>query len=219
MDIAIPAAVVLGVSGLCYYYLSTPTSVSTTGVLDGKKVSTRSGIRESVNQPGGLQFSYTAWLRIDDFTYKYGQQKIIFVKGSPSLNVACPALLIDANTNTLLVKMDTFGSQETISITSVPSKKWLHIAISVNQEALDVYINGIMYAHHTLTQLPRQNSSSLVVSPQGGFAGKIVSIEYRAVALTAGDALKLAAESPPISSEKGTQVLPPYFAPRWFRGE
>jgi hypothetical protein len=128
MDIAIPAAVVLGVSGLCYYYLSTPaTAVSTTGVLDGRKSSKKTGIQESVNKPGGLQFSYTAWLRIDDFTYRYGEQKVIFVKGSPDLSVACPALLIDANTNTLLVKMDTFGAQETISVVSVPSKKWLHI--------------------------------------------------------------------------------------------
>jgi hypothetical protein len=218
MDIAIPAAVVLGVSGLCYYYLSSPTAVSS-GVLDGRKASTKAGIQESVNKPGGLQFSYTAWLRIDDFAYRYGQQKVIFVKGSSDLTVACPALLIDANTNTLLVKMDTFGAQETISITSVPSKKWLHIAITVDQEALTVYINGIIYARETLTQLPRQNSSSLLISPNGGFAGKIVSIEYTPTLLTTSDVLKLAAESPPISSEKGTQVVPPYFAPRWFKGE
>jgi len=212
--------IVLAVCGLCYYFLRT-TPVSNLAIIpavqDGKHDSTYpKKVNPSVNQQGGLQFSYTCWIRIDDFTYRYGNQKVIFVKGSPNLESACPALLIDANTNTLLVKMDTFGSQETISVVSVPARKWLHVAITVNQETLDVYINGILYAHQTLTQLPRQNTASLITSPDGGFAGRISALEYHPVALTAGDVLTLAAQAPPISSEKGTQVLPPYFSYLWF---
>jgi hypothetical protein len=111
--------------------------------------------------------------------------------------------------------MDTFGAQETISVVSVPAKKWLHFAITVNQEMLEVYINGILYAHHTLTQLPRQNSGSVLTSPNGGFSGKVVLVEYNARTLTNTEILALASARPPTGSEKN-QVFPPYFSSKWF---
>lgn len=219
MEVLIPVVVVVTVLVACYYFLKSTADTSILpSIQDGKKeFSYTQKIQESSNQPGGLQFSYTAWIRIDDFTYRFGTQKIIFVKGNDTLTTACPALVIDANTNTLMVIVDTFGTQETIPIVSVPARKWLHIAIVVNQETIDVYIDGISYAHHILSQLPRQNSGSLMTSPKGGFAGKIVSLEYYPRSLTTSDVLKLAAQAPPISSEKGTQVLPPYFDFSWFR--
>jgi hypothetical protein len=121
--------------------------------------------------------------------------------------------VIDANTNTLLVKVDTFGAQETISVVSVPAKKWLHIGISVNQEAVDVYINGIMYAHHTLSQLPKQNSGTVLTSPGGGFAGQIVNLEYHPQVLTADSIASKAGERPPVGKD---DVFPPYFDMSWF---
>jgi hypothetical protein len=222
VELIIPIVVVVVVVTLCYYFLQTKGNNTSAYIVQdvqsGKKeIIDHKKVKPSDNEPGGLQFSYTGWIRIDDFTYRYGAQKVIFVKGSADMATACPAFLIDANTNSLLLKMDTFGAQETISIVSVPSKKWLHFAIVVDQEALKVYINGIMYAQHTLTQLPRQNSGALLVSPGGGFDGKIVSLQYQPIALTGGDVQRLSAQAPPLSSEKGTQVLPPYFDFSWFK--
>jgi hypothetical protein len=175
----------------------------------------RKALPKSTNRPDGIEFSYSGWLRIDDFAFKFGVPKVIFVKGSADLSIACPALVIDGNTNTLLLKVDTFGVQETISIVSVPAKKWLHFVINVNQEAVDVYINGILYAHHILTQLPKQNSASVLTSPDGGFAGKVVRIQYHPQTLTESDILSKARERPPTGNEKD-QVFPPYFDMSWF---
>lgn len=170
---------------------------------------------KSVNRPDGIEFSYSGWLRIDDFTFRLGVPKVIFVKGSADLSTACPALVIDSNTNTLLLKVDTFGAQETISVVSVPAKKWLHFVININQEAVDVYINGILYAHHILSQLPKQNSSSVLTSPDGGFAGKVVRIQYHPQVLSESDILSKARERPPTGNEKD-QIFPPYFDMSWF---
>jgi hypothetical protein len=175
----------------------------------------RKALPKSTNRPDGIEFSYSGWLRIDDFAFKFGVPKVIFVKGSADLSIACPALVIDGNTNTLLLKVDTFGVQETISIVSVPAKKWLHFVINVNQEAVDVYINGISYAHHILSQLPKQNSASVLTSPDGGFAGKIVRIQYHPQTLTESDIMSKARERPPTGNEKD-QVFPPYFDMSWF---
>jgi hypothetical protein len=185
-------------------------------IRDGKDADVyRKTLPVSVNRPDGIEFSYSGWLRIDDFAFKFGVPKVIFVKGSADLSTACPALVIDGNTNTLLLKVDTFGVQETISIVSVPAKKWLHFVINVNQEAVDVYINGIVYAHHILSQLPKQNSASVLTSPDGGFAGKVVRIQYHPQTLTESDILSKAREQPPTGNEKD-QVFPPYFDMSWF---
>ena len=217
MDIILPVIITILVVLACYFLLRYSDSYMVVNdIKDGTKEDVyRIPLPKSVNKPEGIQFTYTGWLRIDDFAYRYGEPKVIFVKGSADLSVACPALLIDANTNSLLVKIDTFGAQETISVVSVPAKKWLHVGIVVKQESVDVYINGILYAHHILTQLPKQNTSSVLNSPAGGFAGRIVRLEYSPEALSNSEILSKAGEHPPTGDEKD-QVFPQYFDMSWF---
>jgi hypothetical protein len=217
MDYIVPVIVTVAVLIACYIIFRTWTTdyVIVDTIKDGKQNDIYANrLPPSINRPAGIEFSYTGWLRIDDFAYRVGVQKVIFVKGSADLSTACPALVIDANTNTLLVKIDTYGAQETIPIVSVPSKKWLHIAISIGQDFVDVYIDGILYAHHILTQLPKQNSGAVVTSPDGGFAGRIVRLEYHPQTLTAGDVSSRAREQPPTGEEN--QSFPKYFDMSWF---
>ena len=217
MDYTVPIIVTVAILAACYFFLRSDLDYTIIDdIKDGKDNKVyQKPLPLSVNRPEGIEFSYTGWLRIDDFAYRFGVPKVIFVKGSADLSTACPALVIDGNTNSLLVKIDTFGAQETISVVSVPANKWLHVAINVNQEAVDVYINGIMYAHHILTQLPKQNSGSVLNSPDGGFAGKIVRLEYHPQVLSVSDILARAREAPPTGDEKD-QVFPPYFDMSWF---
>jgi len=218
MDYVVPVLITFAILVACYFVLRGLSSdyMIVDDIKDGKNSTVyQKKLPSSVNRPAGIEFSYTGWLRIDDFTYRVGTPRVIFVKGSADLSTACPALLIDANTNTLLVKVDTFGAQETIPIVSVPIKKWLHVAININQESVDVYINGILYAHHILTHLPKQNTATVLLSPDGGFAGKIVRVEYHPQVLTVDSILGRARERPPTGDEKD-QVFPPYFDMSWF---
>ena len=208
IDYIVPILVTIIVMVACYVFLRSADGYMIVGnVKDGKQDKNyRNSIPKSVNRPPGIEFSYTGWLRIDDFAYRYGERKVIFVKGSADLSVACPALVIDGNTNSLLVIVDTFGAQETIPIVSVPANKWLHVTINVNQEAIDVFINGTLYGHHILTQLPKQNSGSVLNSPSGGFAGKIVQLEYHPQVLSASEIIALARKNP--STGEADQVFP-----------
>ena len=128
-----------------FYFKSQSNSPNITiqsSITDGKKqVNSNVDIPNSINQKQGLTFSYACWMKIDDFAYRYGKQKVVFTKGPVDLSSMCPALFVDANTNSLLVKLDTFGGVETIPISNIPAKKWLHVALAVNQDAIDIYIN------------------------------------------------------------------------------
>ena len=178
-DYIVSILVTLFIAGIVYgavKYFSSSTSSGTTSIIatshDAKKDMTYSGdIPLSKNQPDGLSFAYAGWIFVDDYTYRYGEKKIAFVKGTPDLSVACPALVLDANTNTFLIYVDTFGSQEIVPISNLTAQKWIHFAIVVDQTAVSVYINGTLHTYHTMNQLPKQNSAKLLITPGGGFSG------------------------------------------------
>jgi hypothetical protein len=197
---------------------STTNNVTIQGTIeDGRKLTT-SGVAlpVSVNQKEGLTFSYTCWVLVDDFTYRYGEKKVVFVKGPEDLSSACPALLVDANTNAFLVELDTYGSRETIAIGNIPAKKWLHVAIAVDQDSVDIYINGIVHTHHTLTQLPRQNNDTVHTGIGGGFNGKIAGLQYYAYFMKPQDVLSSMKSTPTPGPGDATPAMPPYFDLTWW---
>lgn len=224
METLISILVAVLVVGAAYWYFSQiPTSSSSSviqgAIQDGKKpIQSKHPMPRSKDQKEGLTFSYTCWLKIDDFSYRYGEPKVVFVKGSEDMKMACPALLVDANTNSLLVKMDTFGAQETISIPNIPAKKWMHVAIAVDQDSVDVYINGTLYTHHSIAQVPKQNNMPVHTSVAGGFDGKIANLEYYNYFMVAGDVQKAMKSTPQPDPNDVGGPMPPYFDMSWWTG-
>ena len=152
---------------------------------------------------------------IDDFNYKYGEPKIVFTKGTPDLKISCPALVIDPNTNSLLIYIDTYGTKEIIPISNIPAKKWLHVGIVVDQYSTNIYINGTLHTHHTLNQLPKQNSANVLITPKGGFNGKVGSIDYYPTLLDQNDIYNLSLNTPKLD-RSSIGIVPPYFAQTWW---
>ena len=139
------AVALLVVAGAYWYFNSTASMPSYTTIQstteDGRKsFRSNKALPKSLDQKEGLTFSYTCWIMIDNFEYRYGEPKVIFTKGSEDLKTMCPALLVDANTNSLLVKVDTFGGTETIPISNIPAKKWIHVAIAADQDSIDHWL-------------------------------------------------------------------------------
>jgi hypothetical protein len=105
IGIILSVIIAFAIVGFAYWYLSSSTGTSTTSITlqdtigDGKKQSkSQVDLPRSLNEQEGLTFSYTCWIKIDDFAYRTGQQKVIFNKGSEDLKTMCPALLVDGNT-------------------------------------------------------------------------------------------------------------------------
>jgi hypothetical protein len=181
-------------------------------IVDGKSaVDSDTVLPESLNQDKGLTFSYSVWIRIDDFAYMPGKEKIIFSKGPSDLSSMCPALLIDGKSNTLLVKVDTFGNTETVSISNIPAKKWLHVVIAVEQESINVYVNGVLHTHHSISQIPRQNSGNVHTGLGGGFSGKLASLIYYNYYLQPADIPALMINPPRADPSDTGGPMPPYF--------
>jgi hypothetical protein len=166
-------------------------------------------LRTSLNEPEGIVFSYSGWLLINDFTVGYGKERKIFSKGD------CPGLYLDSTSNGLLFKIKTYGSTETVLISNIPASKWIHFAIVVNQEAVDIYINGTLRQHHTLGQLPDQNEGPITTGP--GWSGTLGRLSYYARSLSGVEIRAKSMESPPPDLIPEV-ARPNYFDITWYIG-
>jgi len=220
-EFLIAAFFVLVVAAIVYSYFSKYYSTSSeqgivSTIQDGKTSSSyTTAIPPSQDQPGGIAFSYAGWIKIDDFTYRYGEKKVIFSKGSEDAKQACPALLIDSNTNSLLVMVNTYGSTEVVPISNIPAKKWIHFVIGISQTSISVFINGTLHTYHTMAQLPKQNSGPVHMSSGGGFSGKLGKLEYFPYLVSPADASALSLNAPQ-QDTSDVGALPPYFGSTWW---
>jgi hypothetical protein len=212
--ILVLGAVIVGVGYLIWTLTRAPTELGyvpvTSDSRSGKmQTSSTSMLPRSENQPEGAVFSYTCWILVNDFTLNYGRRRRIFSKGD------CPGLYIDGTSNSFIVYVNTFGNQETILIPNIPAKKWMHFAMTVDQYAVNIYINGRLRIFHTLNQLPKQNDEPLNMGP--GWDGVLANVRYYARALSMAEVDQMSREEVP--SDMYQKPAPPqYFDMSWYTG-
>jgi hypothetical protein len=166
---------------------------------------------QSFNQPEGLTYSYSGWVLVKDFGKGYGERRTLFKVGDDS-----PALYIDSTSNSFVVAVKTFGATETILIPSIPAMKWLHVGLVVDQQAVDLYINGTLRQHHTLGQLPKQDAlPTIQMGP--GWDGVLAKLTYYSRALRPTEIKRIAAQPVPDPLQR-EPAAPQYFDMSWYIG-
>jgi len=168
-----------------------------------------SSLPRSFNQPEGLIFSYACWILVKDFGMGYGQQRRIFSHGDT------PGVYLDGTSNSLLVKLNTFDGTETLVVPNIPAMKWIHFALVVDQSAVDIYINGTLREHRTMTRLPKQSDSAILLG--GGWDGVLARLSYWPRSLSAPDVESLARQDPP-DDLMAKPAAPQYFDLTWYIG-
>jgi hypothetical protein len=183
------------------------------GSMSGKTQRNASGkLPRSFNQSEGATFTYTGWLLFNDFTFNYGQKRLIFSKGD------CPGVYLDSTSNGILVVVDTYGSPESILISNLPARKWIHFGLVVDQDSVDIYINGVIRQHHTLAQLPKQNEKSVALgSNTVGWDGVLSDLTYQSRSLTASE-IDALSKTVPTDDMHVAPSAPQYFDMSWYTG-
>ena len=209
---------ILIVVGAVLYLLLAPSSSTPADAVpiiadlqEGLYSTSRSGasLLPSFNQSHGRVYSYTGWVLFKDFTQGWGTPRTIFSKGG------APSLTLDATSNSLIVSVKTYGSTDTILIPNIPAMKWIHFAIVVDQQAVDVYINGTLRQHHTLTQLPDLTEDPVTTGPNwNGYIGQLV---YWRKALSYAEISTMASQPPPKLPEEAVGKNG-YFDITWYIG-
>lgn len=129
-------------------------------------------------------YAYSAWIYIDDWNYKYGQEKVILAKLNNE-NQPCPKITLGAFQNDLNVALQTFSTNNVnnqifnCNVSNIPIQSWVNILISINGRTLDIYLDGKLVKTCVMPGLARiYQSSPLNITPAGGFSGYTANVEY-----------------------------------------
>lgn len=172
----------------------------------------------SENEKAGLEFTYSFWMHINDWSYKYGQWKHIMHKGNDSSwPNRSPGVWLHPKKNAMRVYMNTFKNiAEFTDIHDLPLGKWFHVAIAVRQRNLDIFINGNLVKRHTLEGIPKQNYGDLYINAWRGFGGFMSRIRYHDYYISFSEMDNALSIEPSVSGCVDSNDVPPYFSPNWW---
>ena len=174
--------------------------------IDGK---VRTVIPAASAPPGaGSDFGMQYWMYISNWDYKFGQDKDVLKRISPSSGTTYgPRIFLSPTDNTLNVQMSVYpssrvagaaapnsnsgtGDSFTCSVENVPLQSWFSVSTTVFQRNLDIYINGRLVKSCVLPGVPKIAVGDIIVGDNGGFAGSVCNVHSYGTMLGPEDAMK-----------------------------
>lgn len=199
---------------LKYMYYSSNTLSYTLDAKTSYTISASSLSNNSTNSAPS-NFSYSMWIYINNWNYRYGQSKVILGrmggKSSSSSGTEsgidgvfgskpCPVLSLGAIDNSVTCAIscyptvqdvsdlngdvsDASGNDDVIvhtcSLNNVPIQSWVQLAIVVNNQTMDFYMNGKIVKTCILPGPANiDNTADVIITPGGGFDGYTANVQY-----------------------------------------
>lgn len=196
MNIVIGVVLVLLLILLIRWFIGDSTKL--VGLTDGKKVTKISA--GDLAQSNASNYAYSVWFYIDDWSYRYGEPKIILGRLDKELNPS-PSIVLGAIENNLKVETTVYPSAQsaaaaasthTCNVDNVPIQKWVNVIVSLYGRTMDIYIDGKLVRTCVLPGVAKiANDAPVYVTPQGGFSGYTSNIHYYANSLNPQEAYNI----------------------------
>lgn len=155
--------------------------------------SMRDGFEETIINADKLKennnssnFTYSMWFYVNDWNYKFSQTKYLLDRSSNSPTITLGALQNDIDItidcypiSEVTDTQQTLSVPETCTIKNFPLQKWINLVISLQNQTLDIYLDGKLHKTCLLQGVPKINSEAPVkITPNGGFNGWTSNFQY-----------------------------------------
>lgn len=178
-------------------------------------------LRRSLNETGGLEFTYSWWMFIESYEYKKGTWKHVFHKGNnSSWPSRGPGVWLHPTENAMYFYMNSYKDiQNEVRVSNIPIGKWFHCTLAVTQKHMNIYINGFLKERKTLNGLAKQNFGDVYINAFGGFDGYMSRMRYYDYA-TELSQIRIDVETGPnMEIPYYSRQKPPYLTPYWWVNE
>jgi hypothetical protein len=238
-------------------YLATPSkspyiihgtlSGSSYAVFEQDPASGNGIVYRSNNQTGGIEFTWSVWLKVDTIPKDPNRYHTVFIKGDDSyqpnglskINNGPGVYLYknplkpdnkDSSVSELnlkyimdVVSTNSTGQSESIEtdVSNLPIGKWFHVAIRMQNKTLDCYVNGVISSRTSFgDNIPKQNYDSIIYAGNDGFAGSISNLRYYDYALSVFEINSVVYYGPNLSAANGTSnTYFDYLGQSWYKGK
>ena len=116
-----------------------------------------------------------------------------------SINGNSPKELIPSTTAASCVNEKDDNNDPTVgtcSIKMIPLQKWVNVIVSVYNQVVDIYIDGLLTSSCVLKTFPAISTSDVSLTPDGGFSGYISRVKFLNSAMTVQKAKNIYYEGP-----------------------
>jgi hypothetical protein len=214
------------------WLVETTKNAQSMTIIPGKK------IPKSKDGKFGIEFTYSMWIYINEWNsnssrFVDGEHHILHKGNITAIPNQCPGIWLKKDTNTLVLKMNTFYKNESDSckvnvpkddscwlekcyIPNIPVHKWVHVTVSVINRNVDIYVNGFLKKRCLLKGIPRQNYGDVYLNAFGGFNGFMSRVRYFNYALPIWKIEQVIKQGPSDAPCVNTGEKPPYLAQDWW---
>jgi hypothetical protein len=141
---------------------------------------------------GSSNFTYSIWFYIDNWNYRYGEEKVLFgrmISGTGATE-PCPSVVFGEMQNNLKVLLTVYPGLEdntlsnnfivyNCSIQNMPIQKWTNLLVTVYGRFMDVYLDGKLVRTCLLPGVSKIDPNAPVyITPNGGFSGWTSKFQY-----------------------------------------
>ena len=141
-------------------------------------------------------FTYSFWVYVKEYTYKFEHEKHIFsiTNGTDKEPME---VYLDKNINDLMIKIPVGDGESTedIKVQKFPIQKWTHVLFSYRNRAMDVYIDGKIVKSSVFAKTyykQKQADSTFTINPlpttttttpdtntdKPGYSGFLATMQY-----------------------------------------
>ena len=182
-----------------------------------KKLKINNGDLPSSGSTG--EYAYSFWIFVKDWNYKIGQPKCILFRGDQDCQKASPSVWLYPDQNKLMVRADVHSNGDTpasmnpndwikagdksqfnvnlsCDIENIPLQRWVHVAVSLWNRTMDVYINGKLVRSCALSGVPVTHDGDLYVTKWSGYSGFISRLKVFDKSLDPSTVYKLYLDGP-----------------------
>jgi hypothetical protein len=171
-----------------YIYKGITTTGAITSLTDAKTSQTIDPSK-LVSNSGTNNYTYSIWMYVDNWNYRYGEPKVVFGRSDRSSqgeSNPSPSVVLGAMQNDLTISITTYPTSSGGSplihncvIKNVPLQKWTCLLISLYGRSLDVYLDGKLVRTCVLPGVAKVNKSAPIsITPNGGFDGFTAKFTY-----------------------------------------
>lgn len=244
----------LGVGLVAYFTTPSKNPYIIHGMLPGTSytvyqqdpASSKAIVYRSNNKSGGMEFTWSMWLKLDSLPKPTPKVSCVFIKGTdeydlngmsnvnngPGVYLDSSGSSNDASGARLIYKMDVVSPVDPTSnphqipveatIPNLPIGKWFHVAIRLQNKSLDCYVNGVITTRVSFGDLvPKQNYDPIIYAGNQGFGGAISNLRYYSYALSVFELNSIVYYGPNLKaadSAAGSSFFD-YLGKQWYKSE
>jgi hypothetical protein len=126
-----------------------------------------------------------------------------------SINENIPKGSTPTATAAMCLTQQNEGSDPTVgscSVKMIPLQKWVNVIVSVYNQVVDIYVDGLLTSSCVLKTFPAISTSDVTLTPDGGFAGYISRVKFLNSAMTVQKAKDIYYDGPIYSPTLFSQI-------------